>query len=135
MAVLYGIEELSVGPELNDVGQFEEGRSPLTSRAISTIHPLPLPQMNLAEHHVPGSKDTYYIPDFVTVDEETYLLRKVSLQKRLSHPRFNFPLAHNTQIRETPQPKWKQLSNRRYVMFGMNHFWCEYCMLQAADMG
>jgi uncharacterized secreted protein with C-terminal beta-propeller domain len=36
--------------------------------------------MNLAEHHVPGSKDTYYIPDFVTADEETYLLRKVSIQ-------------------------------------------------------
>ena len=36
MAVLYGIEELSVGPELNDVGQFEERRSPLPSRAIST---------------------------------------------------------------------------------------------------
>ncbi|KAI9463923.1 hypothetical protein F5148DRAFT_982298 [Russula earlei] len=52
--------------------------------------------MNLAEHHVPGSKDTYYIPDFVTADEEAYLLRK---------------------IQETPQPKWKQLSNRRYVPF------------------
>jgi hypothetical protein len=36
--------------------------------------------MKLAEHHVPGSKDTYYIPDFVTADEETYLLRKVSFQ-------------------------------------------------------
>jgi alkylated DNA repair protein alkB family protein 6 len=33
--------------------------------------------MNLSEHHVPGSKDTYYIPDFVTADEEAYLLRKV----------------------------------------------------------
>jgi hypothetical protein len=34
--------------------------------------------MNLSGHHVPGSKDTYYIPDFVTADEEEYLLRKVS---------------------------------------------------------
>jgi hypothetical protein len=33
--------------------------------------------MNLVEHHVPGSKDTYYIPNFVTIDEEVYLLRKV----------------------------------------------------------
>jgi len=48
--------------------------------------------MNLSEYHVPGTTDTYYIPDFVTGDEETYLLRK---------------------IQETPQPKWKQLSNRR----------------------
>jgi hypothetical protein len=35
--------------------------------------------MNLSEHHVPGSKDTYYIPDFVTADEEAYLLRKVRI--------------------------------------------------------
>lgn len=126
MGVLYGIEELSVGLELNDVGQIEERRSPLPS-FLATRHrnDPPLPQMNLAEHHVPGSKDTYYIPDFVTADEESYLLRKVSLQKLLSHPRFNIPLAHKTQIRETPQPKWKQLSNRRYVMFGMIHFWCQ----------
>ena len=39
--------------------------------------------MNLAEQHVPGSNNTYYIPDFVTTDEETYLLRKVSWQKFL----------------------------------------------------
>lgn len=36
--------------------------------------------MNIAEQHVPGSNNTYYIPDFVTTDEETYLLRKVSWQ-------------------------------------------------------
>ena len=34
--------------------------------------------MNLNEHHIPGTTDTYYIPDFVTEDEEAYLLRKVS---------------------------------------------------------
>ena len=33
-------------------------------------------QMNIT--HVPGTTDTYYIPDFVTGDEEAYLLRKVS---------------------------------------------------------
>ncbi|KAH9957814.1 hypothetical protein BC827DRAFT_1137379 [Russula dissimulans] len=53
--------------------------------------------MNLSEYHVPGSKDTYYIPDFVSPDEETYLLRK---------------------IQETPQPKWKRLSNRRLQTWG-----------------
>jgi hypothetical protein len=41
--------------------------------------------MNLAEQHVPGSKSTYYIPDFVTTDEETYLLRKVSWQNLPTH--------------------------------------------------
>lgn len=74
--------------------------------------------MNLAEQHVPGSKNTYYIPDFVTTDEETYLLRK---------------------ILETPQPKWKQLSNRRLQTWGgdltaknvlvaqsLPHFICNY---------
>jgi alkylated DNA repair protein alkB homolog 6 len=69
--------------------------------------------MNLAERHVPGSKNSYYIPDFVTKDEETYLLRKVSWEKSSN----NLPSAsHYTQILETPQPKWKQLSNRRYVV-------------------
>jgi hypothetical protein len=34
--------------------------------------------MNIIEHHVPGTTDTYYISDFVTEDEEAYLLRKVS---------------------------------------------------------
>ncbi|KAI0292982.1 hypothetical protein B0F90DRAFT_1644327 [Multifurca ochricompacta] len=53
--------------------------------------------MTLAEYHVPGSVDTYYIPNFVTADEESYLLRK---------------------IQETPQPKWKQLSNRRLQTWG-----------------
>lgn len=66
--------------------------------------------MNLSEHHVPGSKDTYYIPDFVTADEEAYLLRKVRFTDLLSRSIHEPP-----QIQETPQPKWKQLSNRRYI--------------------
>ncbi|KAI0248947.1 hypothetical protein BJV78DRAFT_1329466 [Lactifluus subvellereus] len=56
--------------------------------------------MSLAEHHVPGSKDTYYIPNFVTADEEAYLIRKAS------------------RLFETPQSKWKQLSNRRLQTWG-----------------
>jgi hypothetical protein len=31
-----------------------------------------------SESHVPTSKSTYYIPNFVTEDEEVLLLRKVS---------------------------------------------------------
>jgi hypothetical protein len=90
---------------------------------LDVLHLPNRPQMNLAEHHVPGSKDTYYIPDFVTEDEETYLLRKVSLQS----PTFLLnacKLAHCLQIQETPQPKWKQLSNRRCVTFVLNDLFC-----------
>lgn len=39
----------------------------------------------------------YYIPDFITVDEETYLIRK---------------------IYETPQQKWKTLAKRRLQTWG-----------------
>jgi len=88
-----------------------------TSESLCRPLSLPnLPQMNLAEQHVPGSKNTYYIPDFVTTDEETYLLRKVSWQKSSNHPHLpESRWIHYTQILETPKPKWKQLSNRRYV--------------------
>jgi len=53
--------------------------------------------VRLADYHVPMSKNTYYIPNFVTEDEEVFLLRK---------------------IQETPQLKWKQLSNRRLQTWG-----------------
>lgn len=82
MVVLDGIEKLSVGQELNDFGQERVGHR-CRHRFVSTVY---LRLMNLAECHVPGSKDTYYIPDFVTTDEETYLLRKVSWQNPLNHP-------------------------------------------------
>jgi hypothetical protein len=53
-------------------------RRPLTRELQQYCNASHLP-MNLAvRHHVPGSKDTYYIPDFVTADEEAYLIRKVS---------------------------------------------------------
>ncbi|TFK90907.1 hypothetical protein K466DRAFT_483807 [Polyporus arcularius HHB13444] len=49
-------------------------------------------EVNLDEYLVPGTSSTYYIPDFVTEDEEEYLIRK---------------------IEEAPQPWWKRLNNRR----------------------
>ncbi|KAF8636087.1 hypothetical protein AX17_003792 [Amanita inopinata Kibby_2008] len=47
--------------------------------------------------HIPGTNAVYYIPDFVTVEEEEYLIRK---------------------IKETPRQKWKQLGNRRLQVWG-----------------
>lgn len=35
--------------------------------------------INLDHYLVPGTESTYYIPEFVTEDEEEYLLRKVSV--------------------------------------------------------
>ncbi|KAF7795112.1 hypothetical protein EIP86_006257 [Pleurotus ostreatoroseus] len=34
------------------------------------------PMSGLGTYHVPGSRNTYYIPDFVTPEEEEYLIRK-----------------------------------------------------------
>jgi len=55
-------------------------RHVVLSRANCNALRLPshLPMNVAVHHHVPGSKDTYYIPDFVTADEEAYLIRKVS---------------------------------------------------------
>ncbi|KAF9463506.1 hypothetical protein BDZ94DRAFT_1218177 [Collybia nuda] len=41
--------------------------------------------------------ETFYVPDFVTLEEEEYLIRK---------------------ILESPQQKWKQLANRRLQLWG-----------------
>ncbi|KAI0772343.1 hypothetical protein BD413DRAFT_612513 [Trametes elegans] len=53
--------------------------------------------INLADYLVPGTDNTYYIPDFVTEEEEEYLIRK---------------------IHEAPQPWWKRLANRRLQIWG-----------------
>lgn len=37
-----------------------------------------VPEKDLSKYLVPGSDKTYYIPNFVSGDEEAYLLRKVS---------------------------------------------------------
>ena len=34
--------------------------------------------MDLAKYKIPGSQEAFYIPDFVTEEEEHYLVRKVS---------------------------------------------------------
>lgn len=36
------------------------------------------PYLTLEKYLVPGTSSTYYIPEFVTEDEEDYLIRKVS---------------------------------------------------------
>ena len=41
------------------------------------------PMSGLGTYHVPGSRNTYYIPDFVTPEEEEYLIRKVQFFHRL----------------------------------------------------
>ncbi|KAF8624064.1 hypothetical protein AX15_006076 [Amanita polypyramis BW_CC] len=46
---------------------------------------------------IPGSDTVRYIPNFVSLDEEEYLIRK---------------------IKETPHQKWKQLGNRRLQVWG-----------------
>ncbi|KAH7927574.1 hypothetical protein BV22DRAFT_1084783 [Leucogyrophana mollusca] len=46
----------------------------------------------LSAYLLPGPSEAYYVPDFVTPEEEAYLLRK---------------------IEETPRQKWKTLGNRR----------------------
>ncbi|KAI0363234.1 hypothetical protein BV20DRAFT_975913 [Pilatotrama ljubarskyi] len=53
--------------------------------------------INLEDYLVPGTSNTYYIPDFVSEEEEEYLIRK---------------------IHEAPQPWWKRLANRRLQIWG-----------------
>ncbi|KAH8104126.1 hypothetical protein BXZ70DRAFT_888551 [Cristinia sonorae] len=53
--------------------------------------------IDLESRRVPGSQTTYYIPNFVTEEEEEYVIRK---------------------IRESPQQLWKNLPNRRLQILG-----------------
>ncbi|KAI8996254.1 hypothetical protein BD414DRAFT_408782 [Trametes punicea] len=50
--------------------------------------------INLDDYLVPGTATAYYIPEFITEEEEQYLIRK---------------------IHDAPQPWWKRLQNRRDV--------------------
>ncbi|KIK66293.1 hypothetical protein GYMLUDRAFT_218424 [Collybiopsis luxurians FD-317 M1] len=53
--------------------------------------------MNLDTHAVDEQKEIYYIPNFITEEEESYLIRK---------------------IQDTPQQHWKGLANRRLQLWG-----------------
>ncbi|KAI0633061.1 hypothetical protein C8Q77DRAFT_1121365 [Trametes polyzona] len=53
--------------------------------------------INLDDYLVPGTNNTYYIPEFITEEEEEYLIRKID---------------------EAPQPWWKRLANRRLQIWG-----------------
>ncbi|KAI0062968.1 hypothetical protein BV25DRAFT_1884659 [Artomyces pyxidatus] len=52
---------------------------------------------DLSSNRVTGWDSVFYVPAFVTEEEEDYLIRK---------------------IQETPQNKWKQLANRRLQIWG-----------------
>ncbi|KAL7278747.1 hypothetical protein ACG7TL_007751 [Trametes sanguinea] len=53
--------------------------------------------IDLNDYLVPGTTNTYYIPEFITEDEEEYLIRKID---------------------EAPQPWWKRLQNRSPDIIG-----------------
>ncbi|KAH9943895.1 hypothetical protein B0H21DRAFT_747472 [Amylocystis lapponica] len=55
--------------------------------------------MLLSQHRVSKSEVLYYVPNFVTVEEESLLIRKIIA---------------------SPQPRWKQLANRRLQIWGGN---------------
>ncbi|KAH7103695.1 hypothetical protein BKA62DRAFT_742451 [Auriculariales sp. MPI-PUGE-AT-0066] len=55
------------------------------------------PNDYLDKYRVPGLPEVFYIPDFLTEHEEEFLLRKIN---------------------DAPQPKWKNLANRRYIIGG-----------------
>ncbi|KAI0830326.1 hypothetical protein BC628DRAFT_998536 [Trametes gibbosa] len=52
---------------------------------------------DLSRYLVPGTSNAYYIPEFITEEEEEYLIRK---------------------IHDAPQPWWKRLANRRLQIWG-----------------
>ncbi|KAH9837750.1 uncharacterized protein C8Q71DRAFT_754299 [Rhodofomes roseus] len=52
---------------------------------------------DLARYLIPGTDEAFYIPDFVTAEEEDFIIRK---------------------IHESPLPKWKHLANRRLQIWG-----------------
>ncbi|KAJ7827875.1 hypothetical protein B0H14DRAFT_1224843 [Mycena olivaceomarginata] len=61
-----------------------------TSRSTS-------PPVDLSSYRIPGHDACYYLPDFLTEEEEEYLIRK---------------------IKAYPQQRWKQLANRRLQLWG-----------------
>ncbi|KJA24935.1 hypothetical protein HYPSUDRAFT_183277 [Hypholoma sublateritium FD-334 SS-4] len=52
---------------------------------------------HLAEHRLSEGKDVFYFPNFITTEEEEYLIRKIN---------------------DSPQPQWKKLASRRLQIWG-----------------
>ncbi|KAF7297360.1 putative alpha-ketoglutarate-dependent dioxygenase ABH6 [Mycena indigotica] len=65
---------------------------PTTDTGLSTATAL-----SLSDFHIAGPPTVYYIPNFITMEEEQYLVEK---------------------IQATPQQRWKQLANRRLQLWG-----------------
>ncbi|KAJ7054691.1 hypothetical protein C8F01DRAFT_1162593, partial [Mycena amicta] len=53
--------------------------------------------MDLSNYRLAGPNTCYYIPDFITVEEEQYVIGK---------------------IKDSPQQRWKHLANRRLQLWG-----------------
>ena len=69
--------------------------------------------MDLESHRIPGTSDAFYIPDFVTPEEEEYLIRKVRvLACQMRDVRY---LTAIKQIVDSPRQKWRYLAHRRCV--------------------
>jgi len=51
----------------------------------------------LSQHQIPGYEDAFYLPNFITIEEEKYIIQK---------------------IHDSPQPQWKNLANRRLQIWG-----------------
>lgn len=68
------------------------------------------PDQLLTHAHIPHSDDIFYIPNFISQDEERLLLEKVRQKALTSSP--------NIQIYTAPKPKWVQLKNRRLQNWG-----------------
>ncbi|KAF8890764.1 hypothetical protein BD779DRAFT_1438311 [Infundibulicybe gibba] len=53
--------------------------------------------IDISKYQIAGHESVFYVPKFLTQEEEDYLIRK---------------------IMDTPHPKWKQLANRRLQVWG-----------------
>lgn len=73
--------------------------------------------MNLENHRIPGASDAFYIPNFVTPEEEEYLMRKVRVLVVLNrgYARCQMILTAIEQIIDSPRQKWRYLAHRRCV--------------------
>ena len=70
--------------------------------------------MDLETHRIPGTSDAFYIPNFVTPEEEEYLMRKVRVLAYQIRDMSDY-LTVIEQIIDSPKHKWKYLAHRRCV--------------------